>query len=651
MRIMLANADRAVAEVLAEVLTPTPPVDFEKFAAEEIRFSERESPFPGPYNPRLFPFFSEIFVALSPADPCREVTISKSAQIGGTVVANIFTLGSLALDPGDFLYTHPTDDNARRWSRGKLMPMLRASASVGALFPSGARSGKENILYKERLDGRGALTISGANSPSSLSQVSMKRQVQDDLSKWEDNAAGDPETQANSRSRAYEFAKILKISTPLVVPGCRITKSYEAGSQETYYVPCHDCGHMQTLEWENFLSNLDEKHPERACFSCTSCGVLIEDHHRTAMVAAGEWRAANQAAQRYHRSFHIWSAYSPTQSLETLAREWLKAKGDAETERVFMNDSAGRPWRAAEEAPPWTALRDRADATGHVAGTIPAGFPVVTIGVDCQKEFIVWQMVGWGRDRRRAVIGWGRILGHISDLETQRKLSDLVNGSVPTVSGSRIVPDMTAIDGNAWTEDVWEWARKHPASRVIMVRGVHSEVAPLIAPVKRERSKSGKLLKYSKRFYNFATSVLKLALYRNLVKDDPLSRGYIALPKDFGDDYFRELTAEARKAFKNRRTGSVEYRWVKDEAQANEGLDTMLQAEAAAIHYQVRSLSEERWDLLENERFAAPPEAQTSLEDLLLGGGPPRAAPPAPKTPETKRETALERLARLNASQ
>jgi hypothetical protein len=33
-------------------------------------------------------------------------------------------------------------------------------------------------------------------------------------SKWEPNSAGDPETQADNRARAIEFAKILKISTP-----------------------------------------------------------------------------------------------------------------------------------------------------------------------------------------------------------------------------------------------------------------------------------------------------------------------------------------------------------------------------------------------------------------------------------------------------
>lgn len=651
MPIALANVDHIVDTVLAETLQPPPPIDFEAWAVANIRFSERESSFSGPYNPKLFPFFGEMLRALGPDDPCRIVTIAKSAQIGGTVLANIFCLGSIAMDPGDFLYVHPTDDNARRWSRGKLTPMLMASASIGAMFPGSSRSGKESILYKERTDGRGAIQISGANSPASLSQVSMKRQAQDDLSKWEINDAGDPETQADSRTRAFEFGKILKISTPLVMPGCRITRSYEAGSQEVYLVPCPHCGHEQTLEWENFLSNLDEKHPEKACFSCTDCGGLIEEHHRTDIVAAGRWHAQAPENRRHHRSFHIWSAYAPTQSFERLAREWLKAKGDPETERVFMNDSVGRAWRAAEEAPPWKDLRERADSGGHSQGTVPVGFPVVTIGVDCQKDFVVWQIVAWARDRRRAVIDWGSIQGHISEPATQAALDALLAGEIRTATGSRVRPDMLAIDGNAWTEEVWEWAKRHPASRVIMVRGVPSEFAPLIARVRKEHNSRGVPLKYSRRFYNFATSVLKLALYRNLMKQDPLARGYVALPKGLDDEYFRQLTAETRKGTKNPRTGSVEYRWVKDPNQANEGLDTTLQAEAAAIHYGVRAMGEERWDHLEAERFAAPLPVQGNLEDLLLGA-PPSAQPskPAPPAPPQPRETALERLARLNAS-
>lgn len=627
-----ANARRIGLEVLAEIWDPPPEVDYLAWAEKNIIFSERESPFPGRYNRDLFPYFDEILKALSPADPCRIVTIMKSAQLGGTVVANIFTLGSIEMDPGDILYVHPTENNAQRWSKMKLAPMLRNTTALARLFPMKNRDGLDSVLYKERVDGRGAIQISGANSAASLSQVSMKRQVQDDLSKWEVNSGGDPETQADSRSRAYEFAKILKISTPLVMPGCRITKNFEDGSQEHLYVPCPHCEHFQTLEWENMLANLNEDKPEDAHFTCVECGATIEEHHRADIARRGEWRAHNPKAKRHHRSFYLWSVISALQSWERIAREWLNAKGDPASEQTFLNDTVGKAYVAAGEAPPWETLRDRGANSDYPRGRIPAGGLVLTLGIDCQKDRVEWQAIGWGRDFRRFVVDYGVIPGHVSEPICQERLDALLVQTWVNAAGHRIAPDMSAIDGNAWTEEVWEWARRHPASRLIMVRGGNLDSAPLFQRVKKERNhRTGKPLKYSKRFYTFNASVLKMALYRNVAKTDPFERGFVGLPKGMEDEYYRQLTAERRVPHK-RKDGFTEYRWEKDPAQANEALDTMNQAEAAAIKYGIRGLPDAIWDRLERERETPVADAQLDFEDGLFAGLISNAAPAPPES-------------------
>lgn len=653
----VANAERLAALVLAEVMTPPPPVDYLRWAEDNIVFTERESPLPGPYNRDLFFYFDEILRALSPDDPCRVVTVHKSAQLGGTVLANIFCGCSLSMDPGDFLYVHPTENNAQRWSKMKLVPMLKGTTALRTLFPMKARDGSDSVLYKERIDGKGAIQISGANSPASLSQVTMKRQVQDDLAKWEMNNAGDPETQADSRSQAHEFAKILKVSTPLIDPGCRITKNFEAGSQEKLWLPCPHCGHLQTLEWENFLANLDEEQPENSHFLCTDpeCGGVIEEHHRPAMFKAARalelagtevWRAENTKARRFHRSFHLWSAYSLLQSFERIARSWLNARGDPASEQTFFNDVVGRAYKTLGEAPPWEGLRDRAGQSSYPRKAIPVGHPIVTVGVDCQADRVEFQVVAWGRDYRRAVVDYGVFPGHISAKECWAFLDGLTKQEYVNGYGRRIGIDLLAIDGNAWTEDVWSWAKRHPSSKVIMVRGVPSESAPLIARVKKERSRSGKLLSYSRRFYNFATSVLKMGLYRNLVKDDPLSRGFIGLPRGLDDEYFRQLTAESRRA-KRLKTGFIAYEWVKDPTQANEGLDTHLQAEAAAIKFGVRSMPDSLWDKYEGTR-EKPPEkgGQLDLEDMLAAAAAIEHAPAPAPPPEAKKPVARAKVRR-----
>lgn len=647
MTIALANPRRLSYLAAAQVMAPPPPVDFEAWACRNIVFTARESPFPGPFNKDRFPFFSEIYRALGPDDPCRTVSFAKSAQLGGTILANVFTLGSQDLDPSDFLYVHPTEDNARRWSKLKLAIMLRSSERLREVFPEKSRDGADSVLFKERADGRGSILISGANSPASLSQVSMRRQVQDDLSKWETNAAGDPEDQSNSRSSAYEFAKIFKISTPLVLPGCRITRNFELGSQEYYHVPCPHCGHEQTLDLENFLANIDEDEPEKSFFACVECGAAIEEHHRPEMMRRGRWIARNPKAAREHRSFYLWSAYSPAQSFERIARAWLAARGSPDKEKVFYNDVAGKAYQVKGEAPPWEDLRNRAESGGHTRRAIPYAGLVVTIGVDVNGDWLNWHCLAWSRDGRRFVVDYGRIDGLISDEATHAKLDLLLASKWRHESGRELGPDILGIDGNAWTEDVWSWAKRHPTSKVIMLRGVDGDNRPLIARVKKERHrKTGKLLKYSSRFYNFASWILKWSTYRNLAKADPLERGYVGLPIGMGDDYYKELTAERRVEEKNRSGFSV-FKWVKDKDQRNEALDTMCQAEAAAIKFGVRDMPSAAWDRLEAERAAPLENQQLDLEDMMLGAAPAAeqrlAAPPAPKEEQKRRARPVNR--------
>jgi len=616
MQIQVTNPERLALEAMIAAIEPPPLVDYLSWAENNIVFTERESRFPGPYNRNLFPYFDEMLRALSPEDPCRFVTLKGSAQVGKTVVGNIFVGGSMAMDPRDILVVHPTDDNASRWSKLKLSPMLRGTPALSRLFPEKSRDGGNSILFKERADGLGAILISGANSPASLSQVTMSRQVQDDVSKWEPNPAGDPEQQADNRSRSDEFAKILKISTPLILPGCRITKNFEAGSQEYPYVPCPHCEHMQVLEWDNMLGHLDVDHPELAHFVCEGCGCEIHETDRAKMLAGFEWRARNPAAKRYHRSFWIWSAYSYLQSWELIAREWLKAKGDPAAEKSFINETVGEAYKAQGEAPPWEDLRNRAAASHYVRGRVPPGAVLLMLGIDCQGDRVEWQLVGFGREYRRYVIDYGIVDRHISDPDCQRNLDLVLAKKWINVAGKSLGINLAAIDGNAWTEDVWSFVRRHPASKVIMVRGRGEDSAPRLALVKRERNeKTGLLRKYSRRFYNLGVSILKMALYRDLAKDDPLAVGYVSFPSGLEDEYFQELTAERRVP--HTRYGFTTYRWEKDDRQDNEALDTLVQATGAAIKYGVYGMSDVSWGKLEAEREAAQGAPQTDLEDLL----------------------------------
>lgn len=611
----LANPVHVVADVMAELLQPPAAVDFNAWAKEHVVFGQ-ESPFPGEYRDHRFPFFRRVLEVLGPDHPARVVVMMKSAQLGGTVLAQIFLGGSLDLDPGPFMYIHPSEGNATRWARTKWRPMLRNTSVLTGLFGAAStREGGNSTLYQERKDGRGFLQISGANSEASLSMISVPRQVQDDLSKWELNNAGDPETQADSRSKAFEWAKIFKISTPLIEDNCRITRVFAKSTQEHYHVPCPDpdCGFMHRLEWENLLANLDEAHPEDAHFTCPDCGGKIEQHHLPDMLLGGRWIADNPGASII--GFHLWSAYSLLESWQRIAEAWIAAKGDPAKEQAFENDTLGRAYRAAGESPPWEGLRDRAEAGERRRGVIPRGALLLVFGMDCQDDRVEWHFIGFGRDLRRWTIDYGTVDHHISTPAALSELDALMKRQWPDTLGNRREVSLAAIDGNAWTNEVFDWVKRHPQSRVIMVRGVHPDAAPPLAFVKKERGKDGKIKKYQRRFFNVGVSGLKLGYYKNLTKTDPLERGYVDFPAGMGDEFFRQTTAERRVPV-NRR-GFTVYRWVKSREQANEALDTAIYAEAAAIKLGWRTMSDADWDRLEAELETPPASGQLDFEDLI----------------------------------
>lgn len=626
----LANADRLAAQCMAEVVTPPPPVDLNNWAIEAVKFGS-ESPFPGPYNPDLFPEFKRILEVLGPEHPARIVVIMKSAQIGGTVLAQIFLGGSLDLDPTPFLYVHPTSDNAIRWVKTKWRAMVRQTSALTRLFPqSTSRDGNNSMLFQERTDGRGSLLVSGANSEASLSMISMPKQVQDDLSKWEMNNAGDPEGQADSRSKAFEWAKILKISTPLIKGSCRISRNFVLSTQEHYHVPCPHCGHMHPLEWQNFLANIDEEDPDSAFFTCPQCGGFIENWHLPEMKRQGKWVAENPGASAV--GFYLWAAYSNLASWKRIREDWLRAKGDPKAEQTFINDTVGLPYEAAGESPPWEEIKARAEANGHKRGVVPVGGLLVSIGIDVQGDRVEWHAKAFGKDIRCWTIDYGVIEGHIAEHETMTALDALMARTWPDTFGNRRVLNMAAIDGNAYTDDVFTWAKRHPVSRLIVVRGVSSDQAPLLARVKRERTASGDLKKRRGRFFNVGVSPMKMSKYKNVAKTDPLQRGFIGFPVGMEDDFYQQFCAERREG-KRKRDGSVEYVWTKDPAQRNEVLDTDNYADAAAIRIGWRTISDPDWDRLAEQLEQAPQERQPDLEDLLA------AAPPAGETPAEAQTT------------
>jgi phage terminase large subunit GpA-like protein len=617
---------------LAGVLRPPPPVDLNQWAERHLVLGS-ESPFPGRYDPARFPFFHAVLAALGPEDASRIITLLGSAQIGKTLIAQIFVAASLDLDPGGVLYVHPTESNAIRFARTKWRPLIRTTGRLGEIFePRQSKEGGNSTLFQQRRDGRGSLLIGGASSEASLSMITVKRQVQDDLSKWEVNTAGDPEAQADSRSKAFEEAKILKLGTGLLKANCRTTRAFLAGTQNYFHVPCPHCEVFQVLDPDNFIANAKPDDPAAAHFTCTACGAVIRETDRRGMVARGRWVAHNPGAA--DTSFTIWAAYAPLESWERIARSYFAALGDPATEQTWWNDTAGRAYELPGEAPSWEGLKHRAEAAGRLLGQVPPAALILTLSLDCQDDYVDGMVAGWGPDLRRWVVARVRVEGHISTPETRAELNRLVDFEWPTWCGTRRRVDLAGIDAGAWTDDVFEWAKGWPKSRVIMLRGVGGDTAPSLNLVRRERRRDGRVVKYQGRFFNVGVSGLKGGLYKFLRIENPTARGFVDFPAGLDDDYYEQLTAEKRTPMIDGR-GFTFYAWVKPRGLRNEQLDLMVYGEALARKLGWRVISDQRWAQLAKEREPEGAPAATEHAAREFWGEertvtPPNEPPPPP---------------------
>ena len=125
------------------------------------------------------------------------------------------------------------------------------------------RGETESTLLQLHYPG-GSLSITGANSPSSLSSRSCRLVLADEVDRMPFSAGeeGDPLSLAIKRSSTYFNRKIVMVSTPTIRGVSRIEQAYLESDQRQFWVPCPHCKTFQVLEWKQV--QWAEKKPETA---------------------------------------------------------------------------------------------------------------------------------------------------------------------------------------------------------------------------------------------------------------------------------------------------------------------------------------------------------------------------------------------------
>jgi len=523
--------------------------------------------------------------------------------------------------PGPMLAVQPTVELAKRNSRQRIDPLIDESPELRErVKPARSRDAGNTMLSKEFAGG--ILIMTGANSAVGLRSTPARYIFLDEVDAYPASAdeEGDPVTLAEARSLIFAHRrKVLLVSTPTIRGLSRIEREFEASDQRRYFVPCPHCGAMQWLTFERL--RWEKGRPETAEYHCEGCEAPIAEHHKTAMLEGGEWRATATAADPTTVGYHLSALYSPIGWLSwaRIARAHEAARGSDEAMRAFRNTILGETWVETGEAPDWQRLYDRRER--WTSGTVPAGGLFLTAGADVQKDRIEVDVWAWGRGLESWLVDHVVIEGGPGDPACWQKLTDLLGRTWAHASGQPMALARLAIDTGYETSAVYGWARQVGFSQVAPVKGVEgfTRTSPVTGPTYVDATVAGKRLRRGARLWTVATSTFKAETYRFPRQERPTAEeiaaaaskcppGTIHLPAWADGEWLKQLTAEQLVTVKTRR-GFARLEWQKLR-ERNEALDCRVYARAAAWIAGADRWPEARWADLEAQLGVAKQDGQ-----------------------------------------
>ncbi len=613
------TGDKDLLRAWAEGVTPDADLTVSQWADKYRMLASRASAEPGRYRTRRTPYMREIMDALSPNHAAQRIVFMKAAQVGATEAGNNLIGFVIAHAPGPMLAVQPTVELAKRNSRQRIDPLIEESAVLrNKVRPSRSRDAGNTMLSKEFAGG--ILIMTGANSAVGLRSTPARYIFLDEVDAYPASAdeEGDPVSLAEARSLTFAHRrKVFLVSTPTVKGVSRIEREYEASDQRRYFVPCPHCGVRQWLKFERL--RWDKGRPETAAYVCEACEQPIAEHHKTAMLEAGEWRATAESADPTTVGYHLSALYSPAGwlSWERIARSWEAAQGSDDAIRAFKNTILGETWVESGEAPDWQRLLDRKEE--WKSGTVPANALFLTAGADVQKDRIEVDVWAWGRGLESWLIDHIVIEGGPGSEACWNGLTKLLGRTWQHANGSQMTIARLAVDTGYETPAVYGWARKVGFGQVAPVKGVEgfNRASPVSGPTFVDTTIAGKRLRRGARLWTVAVSTFKSETYRFLRLARPTPEelavgadyppGTLYLPGWIDSEWLKQLVAEQLVTVRNKR-GFARLEWQKLR-ERNEALDCRVYARAAAWILGADRWSDRQWDELARQVAAPEPDA------------------------------------------
>ena len=604
---MIEQATREAAlEQMARAmkqLTPPPRMSVAQWADHERRLDSQSSSEPGRWVTSRAEYQRGIMDSCS--DPLvKEVVVMCGAQLGKSEML-LNTIGyHMAHDPAPILMMQPTVDMGTAFSKDRVTAgLLRSTPCLrDKVKDSKAKDANNTTLHK--VFPGGALSIVGANSPSSLASRPIRVVLCDEVDRYPPSAGeeGDPISLAKRRAATFWNRKIILVSTPTNRGGSRIESAYKESDQRKFYVPCHDCGHKQVLSWSNVTWRDDN--PSTGTYHCAECGSIWSDTDRHRAVRNGEWMA--NAPFNGVAGFHLNALYSPWSVLSDAIEEFLAARKNPMRLKTFVNTFLGETWEdEGEGVDDYSVAKRKEDYEG-----IPDDVVLLTAGADVQDDRVEVEIVGWGAGEESWQIDYHIIYGDPSTTQLWQKVDEVLLATYEHPCGEPMIVRATCIDtGGHHTRAVYNYAKTRAGHRVFAIKGVGGEGKPIVG--RPSKNNIGRV-----PLYPIGVDTAKEVHYSRL-KQDEAGPGYCHFPSKRDDEYFKQLTAE--KQMIKYHKGFPSRVWVKTRTR-NEALDVRVYAIAALTILNVNMDSAARKFYANMEKQKLPNVEEADKPHPLVAG-------------------------------
>jgi len=501
------------------------------------------------------------------SDPrLRDIVVMAGAQVGKTeMLLNVIGF-HIHHDPSPILLVQPTLEMAQAFSKDRLAPMLRDTPALkGSVKDPRSRDANNTTTHKVFTGGH--ISLVGSNSAAGLASRPIRVVLCDEVDRYPPSAGseGSPILLARKRSATFHNRKMVMVSTPTNKGASMIESQYEESDKRQYFVPCEDCGTVQTLKWSNVKWDKDK--PETAYYACDSCGSVWDDAKRNRSVRKGEWVAT--ADFTGVAGFHINGLYSPWTTLADAVRDFLIAKKAPDTLRVFVNTFLAETWEDAGETINNIDFREREEEWGE---RISDDIVVITAGIDVQDDRIELELVGWMRDEESYSLAYKTLYGDPSTPHLWNDLDNILKASYTTESGRQLGIRAACVDsGGRYTQAVYNFVRPREGRRIFAIKGMAGEQRPLVG--RPSKNNIGKI-----KLFTVGTFPIKELIFSRL-KVQSEGAGYCHFPAGRSDEYYQQL-ANSEKIVTKYQKGFPRREFVKTRTR-NEALDCRVYAYAA----------------------------------------------------------------------